>query len=239
MMESMRTNFASLHGMMEELIRHPVNSNAFFQRFKEQRLSRDQLQRFLRQYHYFCKHFVKLLEGLLYRTPVDEVEMRVELIKTLHSELGSGSIERAHVRQLERFAGALGLSEADLSQTRPLPEVESYLQVLGRLFMETNYLVALGAELAVETTAASEFQYLYPGLQKYPDFTAEDLVFFELHVQEEQQHSNWLVEAVRKTAGSPAALAQVAAGARETAEAWHEFWKGLYRSVFDQPPCPS
>ncbi len=83
----------SLQGMMEELTTHPVNSNEFFQRFKEQRLSRDQLQRFLRQYHYFCKHFVKLLEGLLYKTPVDEIEMRVELIKTLHSELGSGSLE--------------------------------------------------------------------------------------------------------------------------------------------------
>jgi len=229
----------SLQGMMEELTSHPVNSNKFFQRFKEQRLSRDQLQRFLRQYHYFCKHFVKLLEGLLYKTPVDEIEMRVELIKTLHSELGSGSLEQAHVRQLERFARALGLSEPDLIQTQPLPEVESYLQVLRRLFLETDYLVALGAELAVETTAASEFQYLYPGLQKYPEFTAEDLAFFELHVQEEQQHSQWLVEAVRKTAGSPAALAQVAAGARETAEAWHQFWKGLDRAVFDQPSCQS
>jgi len=237
-MESTETNFVSLNGMMEELTRHPVNHNEFFQRFKEQRLSRDQLQRFLRQYHYFCKHFVKLLEGLLYKTPVDEVEMRVELIKTLHSELGSGSIEQAHVRQLERFAGALGLSEADLNQTQPLPEVESYLQVLRRLFMETDYLVALGAELAVETTAASEFRYLYPGLQKYPEFTAEDLAFFELHVQEEQQHSDWLVEAVRRTAGTPAALAQVAAGARETTEAWYEFWKGLYREVF-RPSCQS
>jgi len=229
----------SLQGMMEELTTHPVNSNEFFQRFKEQRLSREQLQRFLRQYHYFCKHFVKLLEGLLYKTPVDEIEMRVELIKTLHSELGSGSLEQAHVRQLERFARALGLSEPDLNQTQPLPEVESYLQVLRRLFLETDYLVALGAELAVETTAASEFQYLYPGLQKYPEFTAEDLAFFELHVQEEQQHSQWLVEAVRKTADSPAALARVAAGARETAEAWHQLWKGLDRAVFDQPSWPS
>ena len=238
-MESIQTNVVSLQGMMEELTTHPVNSNEFFQRFKEQRLSREQLQRFLRQYHYFCKHFVKLLEGLLYKTPVDEIEMRVELIKTLHSELGSGSLEQAHIRQLERFARALGLSEADLNQTQPLPEVESYLQILRRLFLETDYLVALGAELAVETTAASEFQYLYPGLQKYPEFTAEDLAFFELHVQEEQQHSQWLVEAVRKTAGSSTALAQVAAGARETAEAWHLFWKGLVRAVFDQPSCQS
>lgn len=228
----------SLNVMMEELIRHPVNDNLFFQRFKTERLSQDRLGRWFRQYHYFCKHFVKVLEGLLYTTPVDEVEMRVELIKTLHSELGSGSIEHAHVRQLERFGRALGLGASELSLTDPLPEVKGYLQVLRRLFMDTDYLVALGAELAVETTAASEFRYLYPGLKKYPEFTAEDLAFFELHVREEQQHSDWLLDAVRKTAKTPAELERVAAGARETADAWHEFWKGLYREVFGQP-CPA
>src|SRR5207245_1911517 len=83
---------------------HPVNTNVFFQAFKDQYLSRSQLQMFLRQYHYFCKHFVKVLEGLLYKTPVDALEMRVELAKTLHSELGNGCAEQAHSRLLERFA---------------------------------------------------------------------------------------------------------------------------------------
>jgi pyrroloquinoline quinone (PQQ) biosynthesis protein C len=93
----------SLSQLMEELVSHPVNRHRFFLRFQAEYLSRRQLQAFFRQYHYFCKHFVKVLEALLYATPINEVEMRVELIKTLHSELGSGSYERAHVKLLERF----------------------------------------------------------------------------------------------------------------------------------------
>ncbi len=180
---------------------------------------------------------MKVLEGLLYATPIDEVEMRVELIKTLHSELGSGSIEHAHVRQLERFGRALGVSESNLSHTEPIAEVRDYLQVLRRLFMESNYLLALGAELAVETTAASEFWYLYPGLQQYPEFTPEDLVFFESHVQEEQCHSDWLLEAVRKTAKESQELASVAAGARETADAWYRFWEGILSGGVSRAQC--
>ena len=65
--------------LVAELTRHPVNSNPFFQTFLAQRLTQGQLQSWLIQYHYFCKHFVKLLEGLLYRTPVEELEMRVQL----------------------------------------------------------------------------------------------------------------------------------------------------------------
>lgn len=235
MIDSTGALASSLNGLMEELVRHPVNTNPFFQRFKDERLTREQLQAYFRQYHYFCKQFVKVLEGLLYMTPIDEVEMRVELIKTLHSELGSGSIERAHVRQLERFGKALGVGDSELRQTEPIPEVSRYLQTLRRLFMEQDYLTALGSELAVETTAAAEFRYFYPGLTKYQAFTAEELAFFELHVQEEQQHSDWLLTAVQKTATTPEAFARVAAGARETADAWYEFWKGMYREVFHEP----
>ncbi|MFQ5991696.1 MAG: TenA family transcriptional regulator [Nitrospiraceae bacterium] len=225
--------------IIQELTRHPVNSNRFFRSFENEYLDLPQLQSFLRQYHYFCKRFVKLLEGLLYKTPLDEIEMRIELTKTLYSELGSGSSERAHVKQLERFARALGLTERDLAQTQALPEVDRYLRVLERLFMNSDYLVALGAEMAVETTAASEFRYLYPGLQKYEQFSPKDLEFFELHVREEQQHSDWLVEAVRKTAKTQEELTRVAAGAQETADAWHDFWQGLDREIFHHSPRPS
>jgi pyrroloquinoline quinone (PQQ) biosynthesis protein C len=224
----------SLNQLMAELTAHPVNHHPFFVRFQAEHLTHRQLQAFFRQYHYFCKHFVKVLEGLLYATPIDEVEMRVELIKTLHSELGSGSYERAHVKQLEQFGQKLGLSVTDLEETQPVHEVRAYLKALHRLFTESDYLTALGAELAVETTAISEFRYFAPGLKKYSDFTPEDLIFFELHLQEEQHHSDWLVDAVRKTASTPEQLTQVAAGARQTADGWHEFWNGMYREVFQE-----
>ena len=115
-MEQAQSRF--LDELVHELKAHPVNTNAFFQAFKDQYLSRSQLQLFLRQYHYFCKHFVKVLEGLLYKTPVDALEMRVELAKTLHSELGSGNAEQAHIRLLERFATAVGLTPNTLENSR-------------------------------------------------------------------------------------------------------------------------
>jgi pyrroloquinoline quinone (PQQ) biosynthesis protein C len=233
------TNTTPLAGLIEELRSHPVNSNHFFERFRDEYLRQEQLQVWFRQYHYFCKHFVKMLEGLLYATPIDEIEMRVELIKTLHSELGSGSIERAHVQQLERFGLALDLGPSKLHPTEPIPEVKAYLMTLRRLFLESDYLTALGSELAVETTAASEFRYFYPGLKKYPTFTAADLAFFELHVAEEQCHGEWLLEAVRKTATTADKLARVTAGARETADSWHQFWQGIYREVFAGPALHS
>jgi len=218
--------------LVAELTRHPVNSNPFFQTFLAQRLTQGQLESWLTQYHYFCKHFVKLLEGLLYRTPVEELEMRVQLAKTLDSELGSGRSEQAHIQLLERFAEALGVSRAELRRSFPIPAVEQYLRILHRLFTQEDYLAALGAELAVEVTAAAEFRYFHPGLLQYHRFSPDDLVFFELHLKAEDDHGHWLAEAVRNTAKCHSDRKRVAAGARTTADAWQRFWEGMHHAVF-------
>ena len=225
-----------IDSLVGELREHPVNTNKFFLAFKERKLSPQQLRVFIRQYHYFCFHFVKVLEGLLYYTPIECVEMRAELAKTLYSELGSGLPECMHIRQLERFAHSIGLHPKDLEDTEPIPEVTMYLEILRRFFLHSSYLTALGAELAVEATAASEFQYFFSGLQQYERFTRRDLEFFETHVAEEKIHCQWLVDAVRRTAKSDNDLFEVINGARKIADAWLEFWGGMYRAVFDANP---
>jgi len=222
--------------LVEELQIHPVNSNEFFRTFKAKRLTPRQLRVFVRQYHYFCFQFVKVLEGLLYHTPIEQLDMRIGLAKTLYSELGNGSPDHVHIRGLERFAHSIGLQPRDLEETEPIPEVETYLNILQRQFLESNYLTALGAELAVETTAASEFEYFFPGLQQYKQFNRRDLEFFESHLAEEAEHKDWVLEAVRKTAHTPEDFEQIYAGAMETADAWLEFWEGMYRAVFDANP---
>ncbi|MGB0910659.1 MAG: TenA family transcriptional regulator [Nitrospirales bacterium] len=223
----------TIESLLEELSAHPVNANKFFVNFQECYLTRSQLHTFIRQYHFFCHRFVKVLEGLLYQTPLEELEMRVQLTKTLYSELGSGSLNHAHIRHLEQFSQAAGLAQEDLTHTEPIPEVRQYLEVLHNLFIESEYLQALGAELAVETTAVSEFRYFLPGLQKYPQFTPKDLTFFSMHLEEEITHSDWLATAVKKTTQTSDDLEQVALGARRTANAWHTFWNGMHRAIFD------
>lgn len=215
-----------------ELEQHPVNSNIFFQKFLNQSLSPQQLRMFLKQYHYFCKHFVKLLEGLLYRTPVDQVNMRIELTKTLYSELGNGKPGQAHITLLTNFSKALGIKEEELVDTDPIPSVITYLETLERLFMESDFLRALGAELAVEVTAAAEFRYFYPGLSGYDMFKDQDLEFFRLHLEEEVEHGCWLLDAVEATAESHEDYERVALGARSVADAWHSFWLGMDQATF-------
>src|SRR5207247_9702646 len=139
---------------------------------------------------------------------------------------------QAHLSRVRGLAAGLDLTDEDLARPTPIHLVAHYLSELHRLFVDSDYLTALGSELAVEVTAAAEFRYFYPGLKKYGDFSERDLAFFELHMEIEDCHSAWLVEAVRKTAQDRRDLEQVAAGARTTADAWQCFWDGMYQEVF-------
>ena len=162
-----------------------------------------------------------------------EGSCRVELTKTLYSELGNGDPHQAHITLLNNFARTLGLDEPALDGTVPIMGVRAYLDRLHHLFLESDYLTALGAEMAVEITAASEFRYLYPGLKAYATFRDEDLRFFRLHLEEEVCHGTWLTDAVQRTAESTRDFDVVASGARRAADAWHRFWVALYHHVFE------
>ena len=54
-----------------------------------------------------------------------------------------------------------------------------------------------------------------------------------MHLEEEIAHSDWLAKAVKNTARTTDDLEQVVDGARKTADAWHAFWIGMHRVVFD------
>lgn len=215
-----------------ELEALPVNTNSFYRRFKEERLTEDQLLRFAQQYFWFCKNFIPVLAGLIYNTPVDEAGVRLELVKTLYSELGYGKEKDVHLNLLRRFTTALGLSEEALTAIKPIPEVENYIRLLDEMFTRGDYRVGLGAEFGVEVTAGLEFSYLCPGVFQYSRFSKDQVYFFTFHLIEEQNHGDWLGQAVAKLAKTPEDEEKIRLGAFKAAALWDEFWKGMERYVF-------
>ncbi len=219
--------------LSQELETLPVYNNKFFTTFKTEYLTEVQMKKFAGQYFWFCQNFITALIGLIYNTPPTEA-VRMELLKTLWSEMGYGKDEAIHLNLLRQFTTRLGLSEHDLQQVTPIPEIKNYIDYLGTIFLTGDYREAIGAEFGVETTAADEFTYLYPGIKKYENFSAADIHFFAFHLIEEQQHGSWLAEAVEKIARTPEDEVFIRKGALEAGKLWGEFWEGMYRYVVEE-----
>ena len=220
--------------LTEEMKAAPVNRNGFFIRFKNETLNPEQLKRFAGQYFWFCKNFIRVLVGLIYNTPAEEDDMRLELVKTLYSELGYGKKDDIHLNLLRKFTKALDFTDEDLQKIKPIPEVRNYIEQLGSTFLKTDFREALGAEFAVEITALPEFTYLYPGIRKYVNLSDQDIIFFKFHLAEEELHGEWLTEAVLRIVKTEEDKALIRKGAVKAAQLWGEFWEGMYRYVFEE-----
>ena len=218
--------------LAKKLREAPVNRTPFYYKFRDRNLSEEQLRRFAVQYFWFCKNFIRVLVGLVYNTPDSEEEVRLQLVKTLYSELGYGKKEGIHLNLLRKFTTALNISQQELDEAVPIPDVEQYIRELGDIFLKADYREAIGAEFGVEITAAPEFTFLYPGVKKYSRFSPEDIIFFKFHLTEEELHGDWLTEAVAKIAESDKDRRLVEKGALRAAELWNQFWVGMDQYVF-------
>lgn len=224
--------------LVDQLESSPVNSNPFFVRFKTEKLSQEQLVKFSKQYFWFCQNFITALCGLIYNTPVELEDTKLELIKTLYSEMGYGKKQGVHLNLLRNFTSALGISEEDLKSVQPIPEVKGFIEKLTDLFANRDYRESIGGEFAIEVIAAPEFTYLYPGIQQY-DFSPEEIIFFKFHLAEEELHGDWLTEAVRQMVKTQEDFDLVKVGAQQAEQLWADMWDGIYREVFDAEPTKS
>ncbi len=223
-----------LEDLTQEVKKSPANSNPFFQKFKDDFLTREQLQIFARNYFVFCREFIPTLAGLIFNMPMKEEDIRLELVKTLYSEMGYGNKKAVHLNLLKKFTDALGLNSEELMTASACPKIQAFNEGLRDLFVKSDYRVALGAEFAIEIIAAPEFTYLYPGVKKYKEFSDLDIIFFKFHLEEEQLHGDWLTEAVKNLLKTDEEKKLVWQGAHEAVALWGQMWEVMMEEVFQK-----
>lgn len=229
-----QTNKEFAIGLRNEIENASVNRNRFYTAFRDRVLTEGQMKKFIGQYFWFCKTFIRTLAGLVANTPDEQEDVRLELVKTLSSELGYGNKQAIHLNQLRKFTKKLGLSEDYLGQVELIPEVKNYIKDLRYLFGDADFRESIGAEFGVEVTAYPEFTYLYPGLKKYKEFADDDINFFKLHLVEEKLHGDWMTEAITNLGTTEQDRELIRSGALKAIASWGKFWDGMYEYVFEE-----
>jgi hypothetical protein len=80
------------------------------------------------------------------------------------------------------------------------------------------------------------FEAVIPGLRR-AGFDADEIAYFTLHVEQDDDHGNWLEEALTEYATNAEAQTQIRRGALASLEARYAFWEGVQREIvlFRQP----
>ena len=216
---------------LDELISTvPVDDNRFYEHFRARDLTREELQFFADQYFYYIRTFPQILAGLSHR--VDSEAVRVELAKTIVSELGEGQPGKKHFELFQNVIGALGIKVRDDLNVYHMPEAEALVDGLRQLFLHDSPIAAVGGHYTIEKVGLGMIHNLYEAFRRYPQISIENMEYFYLHLYIECDHVAWISEAVKQHAGDPNAIGDLEDGCLRVAKLLANFWEGLYQNIF-------
>ena len=223
----------------------PALNNDFYDAWLAGPMSRTGVLIFFRNYSHFSWEFPYVLESLIKRTPNGEI--RGELNKTLHSEMGNGRAEKAHRLLLHQFIAALSAEmEPKGAVTRDwlnanVALLDTSRQIVDseyRLYGQESHAKAVGAQLALEWQAFTMLMKLYEGARNYMSFFPNERAFHEaaeyfyVHLGEaEKDHKTESINAARIQISDHSELEELRQGYFEHLSLFHAFWQGIAAAV--------
>jgi pyrroloquinoline quinone (PQQ) biosynthesis protein C len=178
-----------LESLKAKMSASPVMHHPFLIGFESERLDGAQLRKFAVQWYKTARKHKEAFPALIYNVKADDV--RFDLIDILNEEYGSGDREKIHARLLQRFLGALGVSDEDVRDTPTLPAVDFFGEEVLRIWRDDNEVYAFGLHFALEYLASSLHVHFADGLSKYASLTEFDTEYFNFHKVAEKQHSDF------------------------------------------------
>jgi pyrroloquinoline-quinone synthase len=175
-----KTMLESLDALIEQhhLLKHP-----FYQAWTEGRLSKESLQLYAEQYYQHVRAFPDNLKSLASRTRGPLAEMVKE---NLAEELNPAA---AHPKLWRDFAGSLGVGDAALDSSRPLPGVAALLDTFDEVASQGTTAQAVAAFYAYEAQVPEIATQKISGLRRFYDINdPRALAYFAVHEEADVRH---------------------------------------------------
>jgi pyrroloquinoline quinone (PQQ) biosynthesis protein C len=221
--------------LRREIERHPAVNHLFLQRIATAPFSREDYRVFGENHFPLVCVFTSYLERLLLRAPGSESKMW--LAKVLVDEYGEGSRGEDHATLYAHFLRATGSCLPDEPERRVPAAAAEFIRRHQELVAKEPFLVGLGAvgpghEWAIPQMFASVIR----GLER-ARFAPEEIQYFTLHVEQDQDHGTWLEEALARFSESEEQKALIRRGALASLDARGRFWTGVQQAIvrFRQP----
>jgi pyrroloquinoline-quinone synthase len=164
----------------KHLLKHP-----FYLAWARGELSKEALTDYSQQYYHHVAAFPTYLSAV--HANCDDQRTRKELLNNLiDEEAGSPN----HPELWKKFAGGLGVEEAELAQTGKQPETENLINTFRSVCKQRSTAEGLAALYAYESQIPSICESKIDGLKKHYGFTKPDhYQYFTVHIEADRAHS--------------------------------------------------
>ena len=173
--------------------------------------------------------FTTYLELLLLRAP--DSDAKQWLAKVLIDEYGEGSDDKDHAELYQEYLRACGASDEQMFSTLLHEDITGFIADHLHLCSEEPFLVGLGAVgPGHEWAIPKMFPQIVQGLRR-AGFAEEEILYFTLHMEQDEDHGAWLEESLVDYATTPEAQALIYQGAMRSLAARTRFWSGVQDKI--------
>ena len=173
--------------------------------------------------------FTTYLELLLLRAPDSDAKQWIA--KVLVDEYGEGSDDKDHAELYQEFLRACGASDEQMLATLLHEDITGFIADHLHLCSEEPFLVGLGAVgPGHEWAIPKMFPQIVQGLRR-AGFDEEEILYFTLHMEQDEDHGAWLEESLVDYATTPEAQALIHQGTMRSLAARTRFWSGVQDKI--------
>jgi pyrroloquinoline quinone (PQQ) biosynthesis protein C len=200
---------------------------------------------FLREYYYYSSRFSQYLGGLL--SALDNPAHRAAILQNLREE--NGDIDEQHRLELaqngiqpadvaephpvlfRRFLVAIGFDMNELASCRPRLATLAWSETMLGIMCTTDPAQAVAAlGLGTEGIVRPMYLHLLRAIRRaWPDLSARDRAFFELHALVDDEHAEALNQIAVSMASGTGARRSLALGVSRALEARAAFFDEMLR----------
>jgi len=198
------------------------------------------IRRLLTEYYYYSHRFTRYLAAAT--ASLEKPEHRSALVGNSAEEAGHMDAEHIadlraagidprdaaapHPELFRRFLVAVGLDRTEMLDRTPHLATVAWVDTMEELYRHAPQEQAIGAlGIATEGIVRPMYQKLLAGIARaWPDLTAADRIFFDLHAAVDDQHAGVLRGIAVALAANPAARRRVASGVLRAISARVQFF---------------
>ncbi len=218
-----------LRRLREDVESHVAVNHPLLCRVSHVPFTREDYKIFGLQHYALVGNFCAYLEYLLLSAP--DTDAKQWIAKVLVDEYGEGSDGKDHAELYLGFLRACGVAVGEETSTSLHTDVTGFIKEHLRICRDEPFLVGLGAVgPGHEWAIPKMFPMIVAGLRR-AGYSEEEILYFTLHLEQDEDHGAWLEEALVDYADTEAAQRQIWRGAMLSLAARRRFWTGVQDKV--------
>ena len=203
------------------------DARPFMQDFAQGKVPKENLARFAASYCFQVDQFKRFVAQVY--ANAEPRDVRELMLENLWEEHGEGDDSRDHTALVAKFARALGAEIEDIYDVEPIRESRQWVDRILQVCRDEDFVVGLaaisfGIEFRTQTMA-----FLGQIYREQYGLTEDDLEFFFMHIEADEEHAGRAIELVRKYCTTEELLDRCKAGVQEVLDATKTLAEGMER----------